>query len=215
MERFKSNVHTVELAKGGHFFCLRKLLKCDDDDSPTFAEIKAEKEKLKAILLLKRADEQRYKKLLTNHRDGSHLGRDEYPKNISAAYDLSNRSSGQLDRNTGRNAVQGRNNANHGGNFAQRGQSQQENTDGSLVCMPIAGTDGRLLPSIMCYNCNKFGHYLGQCPDPDRRVDRGSTAVQVGASLVQYDLSNTKSFPKYGSYSIRVAIIVLDATRIY
>merc|ERR1712127_508753 len=136
MERFKTNIHTVELAKGGHIFCSHKLSECEDDDSPTIVEMKAEEEKLKVILLLKRADEHRYKKLLTDLRDGLHLGRDEYPKNISASYDLLNRSSGQLDRNTGRNVSRGRNNANHGGNFAQRGQNQQENTYGSLVCMP-------------------------------------------------------------------------------
>jgi hypothetical protein len=99
---------------------------------------------------------------LNNLKDGSHLGRDEHPKNISAAYDLLNRSSRQLERNTGRNAVQGRNNTNHGGNFAQTGESQQENTDGSLVCLPAAETDRHLLPSIMCYNFNKFDHYSGQ-----------------------------------------------------
>ena len=49
---------------------------------------------------------------------------------------------------------------------------------------PVAGTDGRLLPDIMCYNCNTQGHYAGQCPQSDRR-EEGSGFIQIGTNLVQ------------------------------
>ena len=43
LERFKSHIHTVELAKGGYIFCSNELI----GDSPTNQDIQVEKEKIK------------------------------------------------------------------------------------------------------------------------------------------------------------------------
>ena len=53
LERFKSNIMTVELTGGKDFFCSKGIMTNDDDD-PTDDEIKAEEDKMKAILLLKK-----------------------------------------------------------------------------------------------------------------------------------------------------------------
>ena len=77
-----------------------------------------------------------------------------------------NRNSGQLDKH--KNASNPRST---GGNFAQTGGSAGSNAsqrnDSNSSCQPVAGTDGRLLPGIMCYNCNTPGHYAGECPEPE------------------------------------------------
>ena len=52
LERFKSNLVTVELTGGKDFFCSKGIMMKDNDD-PTDDEIKAEEDKMQAILLLK------------------------------------------------------------------------------------------------------------------------------------------------------------------
>ena len=96
LTRFKANVHTVEMAKGGHVFCSHELLSCVDDDAPTDVEISREEKKMKAIILLKRPDESRYKSLLEDLKKGAHRGRDEYPTTVTDAFDLMNRDSDEL-----------------------------------------------------------------------------------------------------------------------
>ena len=91
------------MVKGGHIFCSSELVKCEDIDNILDAETATEEQKLMAVIILKRSDEARYKKLLSDLKDGSNLSRDEYPITVAGAFDLLNRTSGQLDnsRNNG------------------------------------------------------------------------------------------------------------------
>ena len=183
VERFKANVHTVELARGGHIFCSHELLDLPEDQVPSEEQIQKEEEMFKAIILLARSDEKRYKKLLTDLKDGSHLGRDEYPKSVAACFDLMNRTSGQLERNDSNfsRSSRGTGSGGRGSSFAQASREEQG------TCVPVAGSDGRSLPNITCYNCDTPGHYAGQCPEPDRREQgqQGSSSVTFGISMVQ------------------------------
>ena len=83
LERFNSNVHTVDMAKGGHIFCSHELIECEDQDSITDHKKKVVEEKLKSIIFLRRSNDTRYKDLATDLKKGSYLGRDEYPKTVS------------------------------------------------------------------------------------------------------------------------------------
>ena len=76
MERFMSNVHTLEMARGGHIFCTHELVRCEDGQDPTDQQY-AEEERFKAAIFIRRSDENRYKTLLDGLKNGSHLGRDE------------------------------------------------------------------------------------------------------------------------------------------
>ena len=78
LERLKSNIMSVELTGGKAFFCSRGIVTKDNDDL-TDKEIKAEEDKMQAILLLKNADEKRYGGLSKSLKEGSFLARDEYP----------------------------------------------------------------------------------------------------------------------------------------
>jgi len=63
-------------------FCLRELLKCENDDNPTDNEITCEEEKFKSVISLKRSDEARHKKIVTDLKEGTHLGRDDHPSTV-------------------------------------------------------------------------------------------------------------------------------------
>ena len=58
------------------------------NNDPTDDEIKAEEDKMQAILLLKNADEKRYGGLSKSLKEGSFLARDEYPISIASMYEL-------------------------------------------------------------------------------------------------------------------------------
>ena len=179
IERFKSNVHTVELAKGGHIFCSHELVQCASEDDITDEEINRESEKFKAIICLRRSDDSRYKQTIEDLKRSVHYGRDEYPKSITAVHDLLNRQSGQLDRYPNNNRRSG----NQGTTFAQSGSQGTQNVSNSNTesrndqCTPVPGIDGRVLPNILCYNCQKMGHYAGQCPEEDRRQQGSGAAL--------------------------------------
>ena len=76
LERFKSNIMTIELTGGKDIFCSKGIMTKDNDD-PTGDEIKAVENKIQAILLLKNADEKRHGGLSKSLKDGSFLARDE------------------------------------------------------------------------------------------------------------------------------------------
>ena len=48
--------------------------------------------------------------------------------------------------------------------------------------IPVAGTDGRLLERTHCYNCQTYGHYAGNCNEPNIR---GTTLVYDGFVMTQ------------------------------
>jgi len=49
---------------------------------------------------------------------------------------------------------------------------------------PIAGTDGRLFERTLCYNCQAYGHYAGNCNEPN---SKGTTLVYHGVVMTQTD----------------------------
>ena len=96
LKRFKANVNTVELAKGDHIFCLDELLLRAYGDTPTDCEIETEKERCKAILLLKNSDDKRYGDLAQRLRKGSYLARNEYPEPVASMYKLMAKHAGHV-----------------------------------------------------------------------------------------------------------------------
>jgi heat shock protein HslJ len=48
--------------------------------------------------------------------------------------------------------------------------------------LPVAGMDGRLFERTICYNCQTYGHYSGNCNEPSIR---GTTLVYDGFVMTQ------------------------------
>ena len=117
IERFKSNVSTVELSRGANVFCCTELMD-KVGSSPTPDEISAESDRFKAMLLLKCADDKRYGGLSSDLKNGAALGRNEYPVKVSDMYELMcshcpsqptgprrNNNNNNADNNSNRNGI--------------------------------------------------------------------------------------------------------------
>ena len=62
--RFDAAVLTLELTGGGHIFCSETLIEAaDEDQRPTEAEITIEEQKFKAMMMMVKADANRFKTL--------------------------------------------------------------------------------------------------------------------------------------------------------
>jgi len=58
---------------------------------------------------------------------------------------------------------------------------------------PIAGTDGRLFEKTLCYNYQAYGHYAGNCNEPNTK---GTTLVYHGVVMTQMDKQKYSSINK-------------------
>ena len=105
LERFKSNVNTIELAHGEYIFCPTSFVKPVDPNNITAAEKKIECEKMKAALLLRNSDHKRYGALSHRLREGVTLGRNEYPETLSSMYELMVRQRQNNNNNNNRNSI--------------------------------------------------------------------------------------------------------------
>ena len=166
--RVDSNALTVQLVGGKGMLCSEKIIvKVKKDSPPTDEEIKTEIEKLKAMVMMRRADPGRFGSLLSTLDDGVNLDRDEYPETVTAAYELLQRTSSNISGDKSFAKSRGNRMRNKFTNvmFAQRKTSN----DGANSNSPIPGRNGKVYDDIECYNCNERDHYSDQCTKADRR----------------------------------------------
>ena len=142
---------TVELTGVKDFFCSQEIMTKDDDD-PTDDEIKAEENKMQAILLLKNTDEKRYGGLSKSLKEGSFLARDEYPISIAYMYELMVKYSAQNNTNNNIN----RDDRRRGGILLNQ---LGEDNSGAIV----SESNGITIADKKCFRCNKFGHIAWTC----------------------------------------------------
>jgi len=121
---------------------------------------------------VRRSNLKLYGPLLRSLRDQFLHGFDVYPKTIEEAYSLlQNHSSGKRAvpvvtnsrRPTQSNPPE--QSVRTGAQHAQRRVVFNDQTVSRSN--PVPGTDGRLNPGIVCYRCNKPGHYADNCPDSE------------------------------------------------
>ena len=190
LERFNSNIKTLEMAQGKHVLCATDLMD-KNSDVPTAQEIRNEEEKFKAILFLKRSDEGRYKELISKLQESSWLGKDEYPTTVAGMYALLTRHSGQIgNKSKDKNARPARGKGNsQGWTFAQTSagsgastkHSDCPQTNNNTGKTSVAGKDGNFY-DIVCYNCDRHGHISYNCPEESKR---GINITQLRLTLTQ------------------------------
>ena len=191
MRRFKVNLDTLLSAGGRHILCSPELVEAADKKNITNEEREKEESKFKAIVFLKRSDPIRYGSFLTELQNSAHLNRDEYPVTETDALDLMVRRSGSFctsimstsDGGRTSRLAHRRGGRGRGFNFVQNaGDSGGIRAPPGTVLMQ--GTDGRT-HDILCYNCNRWGHYADKCPEREKTSLTGSTLMQYGYTMNQ------------------------------
>ena len=159
LKRFRVNLDTFCSAGRKHILCSPDLIEAVDEDSVTEAAKKAEENKFKVIVFLKRSDPTRHSSFLTELQNSSHLDHDEYPVSETAAMDLMVRRSSVFSSSliqkvslSGTTNVFRRPGRGRGCNFVQnsgRGSSNNRPPAGTVL---IAGVDRRTC-NVLCFQC--------------------------------------------------------------
>ena len=128
----------------------------------------AAKNKTVAIGFLRRADRNRYGALWSELENGFSRGQDQYPCDLTAAYNLLlNYKPAPVQHNN------------------IRDKSETEPTEDEIAVtfvqtgVTVPGTDGTTHEAIKCFNCNRLGHYAGSCPTAE---GGGLQLLQMGPS---------------------------------
>ena len=116
----------------------------------TTAQEQDVEDKLAATYFITFADSNRFQGLWENLANATLLGRDDYPHNITTAYDL-------LSHYRGR-----RKPINHDGPI---NVSFEKTRKVRYNIPPLAGTNGETLPDISCWTCMRLGHLFRHCPE--------------------------------------------------
>ena len=164
---FKSNVEVAE-DLGGNIFKHPEFLKYEKaidqaaiDARTPGAALKTEeqyyeiiREKSMAVGLVKRADQRRYKGMLTDIRDQYGYGHDVYPKTLAAAHNM-------IEDYTRSRRLNTR------GNPKSRDKKYGKGIKGLMFNQTdlVSGTNGKLYKNVQCHGCNKWGHYVSHCPE--------------------------------------------------
>jgi hypothetical protein len=124
----------------------------------------AAKQKYVAIGFLKRADRKRYGGLWSDLENQFTQGTDDYPSNLTGAYNL------LLDYTAPPSQQYGR----------RKNRAEEEEISGITFLQssaPVPGTNGATHERIKCYNYQNTGHYASTCPQ--------ETQDQQGVQLLQ------------------------------
>ena len=158
--RFRDMIHTIELAGISctvHESLLEHELKKEDLTTATASDeaiaeaTEKTMENFKAVLMLENADPKRFKGLWNDLRSDMAKGTDVFPTTQVATFDLLNHWD-VINNRGSRNRTRGPPEL-HGRQFYQGAELPEPDVD------RVRGSDGRLIPHIKCFTCNKYGHY--------------------------------------------------------
>jgi hypothetical protein len=177
MTRYKDSIAVIE-HYGGHIGDDAALIAEEEKKMtaamlplvPTAAQLAScvtlAKSKSNAIYFLCCADPGRYTLLTTDLENQFTRGNDQYPDNITDAYNLLVSYKKPSTGNT----------------------KQSPTTTGGTTATPVNETPqtelafvqtSPPLDEVKCYNCNTMGHYASSCPAPPRKGEATSTGVQL------------------------------------
>ena len=158
--RLDALVLTLELSGGKHMLCSDELIEPKDPDQPTEQEIKDEEEKMKAMILIVRADPNRFSALQSSLEEGVFLNRDEYPTTVTTAYELLQKTCPEVPgASPSRGWRFGRNKGRNKKSHEHSALSFAQHKEGL-----VPGRDGKTHAHVVYFSCNKPGHYKNQCP---------------------------------------------------
>ena len=150
------------------------------------ARTKAE-EKFLASLFIKGLSGQKYGKLKDELSNQCSWGNNNYPTDITAAYEMAlnyrDTDRNRRDRNRNGHGIDGL-------SFLNQGGANQQ---------AVAGTDGRTWYSTICYNCGQPGHRAAVCPEAGGSTTGGNGGGGNSNSDNQQEQSGVSHFMKQES----------------
>ena len=154
-KRFESHVMTLHLVGGRYVMSSPQILQSLISGTTTAADVIAEEQKMKAMMMILGADPARFSTLQQSLEEGVLLGRDEYPTTVINAYELL-QSTCPVAKPSRFSKFKKNAKFRMGSlSFAQLNKSEGTGTPGIY---------DRIHPHVRCYNCNEEGHYRSQCP---------------------------------------------------
>ena len=142
-----------------------------------------------ATAYIKGMDKTRYGVLSAELKNSYAKGQNDYPVDLATAFALMN--SYETPKNE---QVQNKTNYQHQRHEQSNPHSVTKTEEGHIFVQNmvkkdlIAGTDGRLFEKTKCYNCQAYGHYAGNCHEPN---NKGTTLVCNGVLMTQTDKQNS------------------------
>ena len=126
-------------------------------------------EKSKAVAFIKSANKKTYGKLLSTIHDQHSFKIDMYPKTLADAYEMlssyTHHSSNNNSKSKKENKSTNQTSETEESRSAPKSNVNNNTGNSYLQTEAIVGTDGRLIPHIICFNCNKKGHYADNYPE--------------------------------------------------
>ena len=122
------------------------------------------------MCLIMSADSDRYSGIWNYLKNTTLLGKDNYPKNRTAAYDVLCRYKklsppGQVHAPPAESTL------------VQSGDTEKNKT--------TPGHDGICFPDVTCYFCQETEHYTGHFPSSTANTRTGTQSLQVGFTMTQ------------------------------
>ena len=147
--RFESAWNSAVMNKasvGRHLLFTKFAIEHDD----TVSDDQEVEDKLAATYFITFADSNRFHGLWADLSNSTLLGRDDYPQNLTAAYDLLSHYKGAKKQESNDGPINV--------SFAQVRQVRND-------LPPLAGSNGETLANISCWKCMRAGHLSRHCPD--------------------------------------------------
>ena len=177
LKDFKYHVECIEQFGPGYFESTGLMIhEWQNDTEANRKQNKPEhykkivRDKLMAVLFMKKANHRTYQPLIDDLRDQHLFKKDVYPTTLQESFTLlKNHSSGRRHNNN-----------------KQRGESQEDDNVIQGVqhvqSQCVAGYNGRTFPNIQCSICNHRGHIAAYCPDAQHRNNTNTADMAAGAS---------------------------------
>ena len=122
-------------------------------------------------------DQTRFGVIVSELKNDYTKGQDDYPMDLAAAFALVNfYETPKNDQPQQHNNHYHVNNQQHDLNIHNTTSEAGQSTfaQNSANNLPVAGKDGLIFDRTLCYNCQTYGHYAGNCNEPSIR---GTTLV--------------------------------------